>query len=47
LECRAGSWNGAANGIIQQLRDAGVRHGQVISIDAHNNGPKGDAIFSA
>jgi len=47
LECRSGGWNGAADGIIKKLQDEGVRHGQVISIDAHNNSPDGDAIFSA
>ena len=46
-ECRDGSWNGAANGIIRKLKEAGVQRGQVISIDAHNNGPNEAAIFSA
>ena len=44
---RTGSWNGAANGIIRKLKEAGVQRGQVISIDAHNNGPNEAAIFSA
>ena len=44
---RTGSWNGAANGIIRKLKEAGVQRGQVISIDAHNNGPNKAAIFSA
>lgn len=47
VESRAGSWNGAANGVISKLEAAGVQRGQVIWIDAHNNGPDGDAIFSA
>jgi len=47
LESRSGSWNGAANGIIEKLKINGVKKGQVLSIDAHNNGPNGDAIFSA
>lgn len=48
-EFRSGSWDGAANGIIQKLKDMGVRHGQVISIDAHKNdiSNEGQAIFSA
>lgn len=47
VEARAGSWNGAANGVIAKLKAAGVKRGQIVSIDAHNNGPDGDAIFSA
>jgi len=47
VEYRAGSWNGAANGIIQKLKEAGVKRGQIVSIDAHNNGNNADAIFSA
>ena len=46
-EFQDGSWNGAANGIIRKLKEAGVQRGQVISIDAHNNGPNEAAIFSA
>jgi hypothetical protein len=40
-------WDGAANGIIQKLKSNEVKKGQVLSIDAHNEGPDGDAIFSA
>lgn len=47
VEARAGSWNGGADAVIQRLKDAGVARGQIISIDAHNNGPNDDAIFSA
>jgi hypothetical protein len=47
LECRAGSWNGAATDIIEKLKSNEVKKGQILSIDAHNNGPSTDAIFSA
>jgi len=47
VEARGGSWNSAADLIIRRLKDAGVKRGQIISIDAHNNDPDGDAIFSA
>ena len=47
MESRSGSWNDAADGIISKLKNNGVKKGQIISIDAHNNGPDGDAIFSA
>jgi len=47
VEARADSWNAAADAIIQKLKDKGVARGQIRAIDAHNNGPKGDAIFSA
>jgi len=47
VEARASNWNGAANAVIAKLTAAGVKRGQIISIDAHNNGPNGDAIFSA
>mmetsp|Transcript_80050 Transcript_80050/g.138945 ORF Transcript_80050/g.138945 Transcript_80050/m.138945 type:complete len:680 (+) Transcript_80050:187-2226(+) len=47
LEARAGSWNGAADAIIQKLTEAGVKRGQIASIDAHNSDPDSDAIFSA
>ena len=47
VECRAGSWNGAADGIIAKLQECDVSNGQVLSIDAHNNGEGEDAIFSA
>lgn len=47
LEARDGSWNGAADAIIQKLVEAGVKRGQIACIDAHNNGPDEEAIFSA
>jgi hypothetical protein len=47
VEVRAGSWNGAADAIIAKLKAAGVKRGQIVTIDAHNNGPDGAAIFSA
>jgi len=46
-ESRAGSWNGAADDIIAKIKETGAQRGQVISIDAHNNDPDSDAIFSA
>lgn len=46
-ESRSSSWDGAAAGIVANLKNAGVARGQIISIDAHNNGPTGKAIFSA
>jgi hypothetical protein len=47
VEVRSGTWNGAADGIIAKLKEAGVKRGQIVTIDAHNNGPDEDAIFSA
>lgn len=47
LEARDGSWNGAADAIIQKLAEAGVKRGQIVSIDAHNSDPDSEAIFSA
>jgi hypothetical protein len=46
VEARASSWNGAAKLVIAKLKAAGVKRGQIISIDAHNNAPTGKAIFS-
>jgi len=46
-ECRADSWNGAADGLISNLENLGVCNGQVLNIDAHNNGEGEAAIFSA
>jgi hypothetical protein len=45
--CSGHSWNEAAHAIIQKLKDAGVQRGQIVTIDAHNNGPSGAAMFSA
>lgn len=47
VESRASSWNGAADGLIKKLEEAGVRQGQVLSIDAHNSGENEQSIFSA
>jgi len=47
VECRAGSWDAAANGVIEALQRERVQSGQIIAIDAHNNGPNEEAIFSA
>eukprot|EP00927_Polykrikos_kofoidii_P035840 TRINITY_DN30351_c0_g1_i1.p1 TRINITY_DN30351_c0_g1~~TRINITY_DN30351_c0_g1_i1.p1 ORF type:complete len:1244 (-),score=164.86 TRINITY_DN30351_c0_g1_i1:251-3424(-) len=47
VESRSRNWNAAADGVIQKLRDVGVQDGQILNIDAHNNGPQKDAIFSA
>jgi len=47
VESRKGGWDRAAQDVIAQLKAAGVQRGQVVSIDAHNNGPTSDAIFVA
>ena len=47
VESRSGSWNGAADGVIGALVANGAKQGQLLSVDAHNNGEGGDAIFSA
>mmetsp|Transcript_3440 Transcript_3440/g.11374 ORF Transcript_3440/g.11374 Transcript_3440/m.11374 type:complete len:311 (+) Transcript_3440:80-1012(+) len=47
VEARGSSWDSAADGVIARLKAAGVKRGQIVNIDAHNNGPDGDAIFSA
>ena len=41
------TWDGAADDIIEKLRELGVQQGQIISIDAHNNGYGEAAIMSA
>lgn len=46
-EVRCSSWNGAADLLISSLKDKGIKPAQVISIDAHNNGRRYDAIFTA
>ena len=33
--------------IVEKLKAEGVQRGQVLSIDAHSNGPRDEAIFSA
>ena len=47
VESRSGSWNGAADGVIGALVANGAKQGQLLSIDAHNNGENEDAILSA
>jgi len=47
VEARSGGWYSGANLIIDKLKKAGVKRGQIISIDAHNSYATGDAIFSA
>mmetsp|Transcript_20882 Transcript_20882/g.46011 ORF Transcript_20882/g.46011 Transcript_20882/m.46011 type:complete len:322 (-) Transcript_20882:143-1108(-) len=47
LEARGDNWTQAADSIIEKLANAGVQRGQIVSIDAHNNGPDDQAIFSA
>ena len=46
LESRGASFKTAAKSITKKLCDAGVKRGQVLSIDAHM-GVGGDAVFSA
>ena len=47
VEHRDSDWTRCANAIIQELKGKGVQRGQVVAIDAHNNGQSEDAIFSA
>jgi endonuclease/exonuclease/phosphatase family metal-dependent hydrolase len=47
VEARGNSWNGAAAGIVRALAEKGIKSGQVLCVDAHNEGPDEDAIFSA
>jgi len=49
VESRSKTWNGAATDIIAKIKAAGAKRGQVVGIDAHNNGCTSvdDAIFSA
>eukprot|EP00854_Cymbomonas_tetramitiformis_P012324 gene12324-14555_t len=49
VEARAAgdSWTEAAEAVIAKLQELNVRRGQILSIDAHNNDPDHDAIFSA
>lgn len=46
-EARGGTWKEAADRIIARITYMGAKQGQVFSIDAHNNGPEEEAIFSA
>ena len=47
VECRNYDWQECASAIIEKLKAEGVQRGQVLSIDAHSNGPSNEAIFSA
>ena len=47
VECREDTWDAAAAGIIRKLQEAGVKRGQVLSIDAHAGDEDSDAVFSA
>jgi len=47
VESRSGSWNGAAIDIIAKIKATGAKRGQVLGIDAHNNGCSHEAMFSA
>ena len=42
----AGSWQGACEDLVAQLKQRGFYKGQVWSIDAHVNDPDGEAIIS-
>ena len=47
VEQRSGSWNGAADKIINALKAKNAKRNQVVAISAHNNGATSDAIFAA
>eukprot|EP00931_Biecheleriopsis_adriatica_P070683 TRINITY_DN44471_c0_g1_i1.p1 TRINITY_DN44471_c0_g1~~TRINITY_DN44471_c0_g1_i1.p1 ORF type:complete len:553 (-),score=60.28 TRINITY_DN44471_c0_g1_i1:110-1708(-) len=48
LEARSShSWNEAADRLVQAVTAKGLRRGQSVWVDAHNNGPHGEAIFMA
>ena len=47
VESRGRDYDNAAKGIIQKLQDAGVKRGQVLSIDAHASEDGKEAVFSA
>jgi hypothetical protein len=47
VECRDWDWQRCASAIIEKLKAEGVQRDQVVSIDAHSNGPNKEAIFSA
>lgn len=47
LEVRNNNWNAAANAIIAKIKASGALRGQVVGIDAHNNGCSEAGIFSA
>lgn len=39
LSSAATWWNGAADQLLQQLRTANLQRNQLLSLDAHNDGP--------
>ena len=47
VEARAGSWNGAADDIVGKIGKKNIKKGQLLGIDAHNNGKNENAIFTA
>jgi len=47
VEARANTWAGGADLLIAKVKEAGVKRGQIISIDAHNSDENGEAIFTA
>jgi hypothetical protein len=47
VEARGCTWNSAAEAIVRELKSLSLAPGEIISIDAHNNGPNDFAIFSA
>ena len=47
LEVRhSGSWEGACQDLVNQLKQRGFYKGQIWAIDAHVNDPNGEAIIS-
>lgn len=46
FECRAGSWAGCADKIVQTLDELRLAPFSCVSVDAHNNSPNDDAIIS-
>ena len=47
VRSEAGTWNGAATGLLVKLQDLGVQRGQLLAIDAHNDEPYGPVAFVA
>ena len=45
-QIRSNSWDDAAKQLDWELRTDGIKAGQIISIDAHNNDNDGQAMFS-
>ena len=46
VEARGNTWNDAADKLTDKLGAQNIGLGQIIRIDAHNNGPHADAIFT-